>query len=97
MNFSERLNTENTVEVHNAKIGTYTPKLIWVHEDDMPLEEGNHFRYIENEPTETGFYPEYGKIYHINEMLGDIQIYFVSVDGSPTKVQELEIDKEEYI
>lgn len=91
--FSERLHTDNTELVRRAKIGTYTPCIIWVHEDDIPLEKDKHFRYLETEPTDHGFYPDYGVVDEIRENNWET-IYFVS-GGSPTEVEELEIDIEE--
>lgn len=81
----ERLTTDNTELVRRAKIGTITPKTIWVHEDDMPLEVDKHFRYLTSEPTEFGFYPEYGKVYEIRDTT-----YFVNVDGMPWEVEALD-------
>ena len=37
---------------YKAKIGTYTPKLIWVHENDTPLEEGDRFRFVKTNPAD---------------------------------------------
>jgi hypothetical protein len=36
----------------HAKIGTYTPKQIWIHKDDIPVEEGDRFRFVKTNPEE---------------------------------------------
>ena len=80
---SERLTTGNTVEV-TGKVGTHGTRVLYVHEDDMPLCEGDHFRYLNGfntqEPTEHGFYPEYGVVVSVESVLGE-EYYHVSVDG----------------
>lgn len=35
-----------------AKIGTYTPKRIWIHTEDTPIEEGDRFRFVKTDPEE---------------------------------------------
>lgn len=35
-----------------AKIGTFTPTLIWVHTDDTPLTEGEKFRFVTTDPND---------------------------------------------
>ena len=96
VHFSERLTTENT-EVITGKVGTHATRRLYVHEDDFPLHEGTHFRYLggfhTQEPTEHGFYPEYGKITEIHEN-GAVKYYHVSVDGSPRNVEAVNIPAE---
>lgn len=92
LHFSERLHKDNTESVRRAKIGTHTPTVIWVHEDDVPLEEGKHFRYLERKPTYHGFYPDYGVVEETRE--NDLEVIYFVTDGSPTEVDELEIDME---
>lgn len=88
---SERLTTNNSDEII-AKVGTRSMRQIHVHKDDLPLSNGDHFRYLggfhTQSPTEHGFYPEYGKITKIRES-GDSEIYFVNVDGDGSEVEAL--------
>lgn len=95
LHFSERLTTENTVEVH-AKVGTRASRIIYVHTEDLPLEKGKHIRYLNGfhtqEPTEHGFYPEYGVIDDVRSIQGK-EFYLVSLDGSPRKVEALDIEQ----
>lgn len=83
-----RLNKRNTGVVRGVKIGTCSPVVIWVHQNDLPLEEGKHFRYIDREPTSHGFYPEYGLVYEVRGR-GSIPVYFVT-EGMQSKVEALD-------
>lgn len=47
-----KLTTENSEQHWRFKIGTTTPKVVWVHEDDFPLESGKHVRYTERDLEE---------------------------------------------
>lgn len=92
-NFGERLTTKNTVEL-SAKVGTRASRTIYVHEDDMPLSEGDHFRYLNGfktqEPTPYGFWPELGIVKDIRDRLG-VDFYIVSRDGRPSEVDAITI------
>jgi hypothetical protein len=94
--YSERLTTDNTVEV-SAKVGTRASRRIWIHEDDYPIEEGDHFRYLNGfrtqEPTDHGFRPEYGKVKEIRDSAG-VEFYLISRNGRPQDVEALSIEQE---
>jgi len=91
---SERLTTHNTKSIR-AKVGTHPSQKIFVHENDLPLSEGDHFRYLNGlhtqEPTDHGFYPEYGKVTEIKSD-GVTKTYFVSLDGSGSNVKSLTVN-----
>lgn len=36
----------------HAKIGTFTPQLIWIHKDDLPVEKGDKFRFVKTDPND---------------------------------------------
>lgn len=94
--YGERLTTENTVEL-SAKVGTRASRRIYVHEDDMPLSEGDHFRYLNGfrtqEPTEHGFWPELGIVKEIRDRLG-VDFYLVSRDGRISEVEAVTIPED---
>lgn len=88
---SKRLTTENT-EPLRAKVESHTPRIIYVHKDDLPLSEDDNFRFLNGlntqEPTEHGFLPEYGKVKDIHSD-GSSKTIFVSLDGSGSDVDSL--------
>ena len=89
---SERLDTDNTTEVA-AKVGTRASRRIYVHDDDLPLSKGDHFRYLNGfrtqEPTDHGFMPEYGKIREIRDD-GIQKFYMIDRCGSGSEVPALQ-------
>ena len=93
---SPYLRHDNTKQVRGVKVGTTARETILVHEDDTPLEEGKHIRYIarpEIHDGHPGFEPEYGVIEEVRTAF-DINTYFLSLDGSPWKVEAFDIKTE---
>lgn len=94
---SERLTIDNTKSV-SAKVGTRASRQIYVHNNDLPLSEGDHFRYLggfsTQKPTDHGFYPEYGLVKEIRDA-GVSKIYFVNRDGSASEIEDLNPPKKE--
>ncbi|ERJ07475.1 hypothetical protein HLRTI_000518 [Halorhabdus tiamatea SARL4B] len=69
---------------HQAKIGTYTPTSIWIHKDDLPVNEGDAIRFVTTDPAEK--HPEWGSEQtagRINEIRSrmDSQLLFITEEG----------------
>lgn len=75
---SERLTRDNTKELR-IKMGTVTPKMFQVHKDDLPLEDGDCFRYRDH-VTEFGLYPKYAIVDKVVDE-GKYNLYFAHPGG----------------
>jgi hypothetical protein len=66
---------------HRAKIGTYTPTLIWINRDDLPVSEGDAIRYVTKNPADK--HPEWGsertagRVNEIRDQAGE-PLYFIT-------------------
>lgn len=66
---------------YRAKIGTYTPKLIWINREDLPVEEGDAIRFVTENPADQ--HPEWGSertAGRVNEIRdrGSEPLYFIT-------------------
>lgn len=67
-----------------CKLGTHS-KGIWVHEEDMPLEEGKHIRYIESRAGKEFVGPKKPNVGYVRERRG--RFPHISVDGTLSEVE----------
>ncbi|WP_135666638.1 hypothetical protein [Halorhabdus rudnickae] len=84
---------------YQAKIGTHTPTSIWIHEDDLPFDEGDAIRFVTTDPAER--HPEWGseqtagRINEIRSRLGSQLLFITEEDILAHEAKEQTPDSRE--